>query len=68
MSRALILTREDRREMVWRGLLTCPDLGDDDGVVNHLHWLGLHITQIDRELGEMIDEARAVQKWECVYV
>ena len=55
------LTKADRREMVERALATCPapDIDNDEAVVKHLLWLELPMTQIDRELAGMIDDARA---------
>lgn len=59
---ALALTAADRREMVARALLTCPDLSSDDAVVEHLHRLGLTMTLIDRDVADLIDEARAARR------
>ncbi len=54
----MMLTPEDRIEMLHRALDTCPDLFDDEAVVNHLHWLGISISSVVSILDAAIDEAR----------
>jgi hypothetical protein len=44
--------------MLHRALDTCPDLFDDEAVVNHLHWLGISISSVVSILDAAIDEAR----------
>lgn len=49
----------DRAETLARALTTCPDLGCDEAIVAHLHWLGIPWSTVSDIADAMIDEMRA---------
>lgn len=51
--------------MIARALACCPDLGDDEGVMTHLHKLGLSVASIGAvAFDALLDEARNKQRSE----
>ena len=57
-----MLTPEDRAEMLHRALDVCPDLDDDEAVVNHLLALNISISSVAGILDAAIDEARSARR------
>ena len=59
---ALVLTRDDITAMFVRALMCCPDIYDDEAVMQHLHHLGLAVSQIGATAFDaLLDEVRVTR-------
>jgi len=56
-------SREEHVSMFIRALAVCPDIGDDEAVLIHIHRLGLSVASIGAtEFDALLDEARAASR------